>query len=166
MNTKTLFTLFAAIILASCGSTKNTINDLAIGTPIATDINLNKVENDQVPVIINPGRFTVDNVTYRLPRVIQGTYAVSNFGSFVGDFKAYNYKGEEMPTVKVDDNSWTITNAKELDKIIYLVNDTFDIEKSGELPTPYSMAGTNIEPDNYVLNLHGFIGYFDFRLQK
>ena len=100
-------------------------------------------------------------MTYRLPRVIQGTYAVSNFGSFVGDFKAYNYKGEEMPTVRADDNTWTITNAKELDKIVYYVNDTFDIEKSGELPTPYSMAGTNIEPDNYVLNLHGFIGYFD-----
>ncbi|NNF85953.1 MAG: peptidase M61, partial [Winogradskyella sp.] len=26
---------------------------------------------------------------------------------------------------------------------------------------PFSPAGTNIEPDNYVLNLHGFIGYFD-----
>lgn len=161
MNTKTLFTLFTAIILASCGSTKKTVNDLAVNTAIETDINLNKVVNDQVPVIINPGRFTVDNVTYRLPRVIQGTYAVSNFGSFVGDFNAYNYKGEEMPVVKIDDNSWTVANAKELDKIVYYVNDTFDIEKSGELPTPYSMAGTNIEPDNYVLNLHGFIGYFD-----
>ena len=26
---------------------------------------------------------------------------------------------------------------------------------------PFSPSGTNIEPDNYVLNLHGFIGYFD-----
>ena len=26
---------------------------------------------------------------------------------------------------------------------------------------PFSPAGTNIEADNYVLNLHGFIGYFD-----
>ncbi len=161
MNTKTLSVLFTAIIFASCSSTKNTVNDLAINTAIASHINLNEVDNDQVPVTINPGRFTVDDVTYRLPRVIQGTYAISNFGSFIGEFKAYDYKGEEMPVVKIDDNSWTITNAKELDKVVYYVNDTFDIEKSGELPTPYSMAGTNIEPDNYVLNLHGFIGYFD-----
>ena len=48
-----------------------------------------------------------------------------------------------------------------LDKITYLVNDTFDVESNKEITTPYSMAGTNIEPDNYVLNLHGFIGYFD-----
>ena len=161
MNTRILSALSVLIILASCGSSKSTIDALAIGTPIASYINLDKVENDQVPVTIDPGRFTIDTVTYRLPRVIQGTYAVSNFGSFVDDFKAYNYQGEEMPVVKIDDNSWTITDAKSLDKLIYNVNDTFDIEKSGELPTPYSMAGTNIEPDNYVLNLHGFIGYFD-----
>ena len=37
----------------------------------------------------------------------------------------------------------------------------FDVEKNKEITTPYSMAGTNIEPDNFVLNLHGFIGYFD-----
>ena len=43
----------------------------------------------------------------------------------------------------------------------YFVNDTFDIENSGELPTPFSPSGTNIEPENFVLNLHGFIGYFD-----
>jgi predicted metalloprotease with PDZ domain len=43
------------------------------------------------------------------------------------------------------------------------VNDTFDVEVSGGIggDTPFSPAGTNIEPDNYVLNLHGFIGYFD-----
>jgi predicted metalloprotease with PDZ domain len=50
-----------------------------------------------------------------------------------------------------------------LDKITYLVNDTFDIEKTGGIgeDIPFSPAGTNIEPSNYVLNLHGFIGYFD-----
>ena len=26
---------------------------------------------------------------------------------------------------------------------------------------PFSPSGTNIEPNEYVLNLHGFIGYFD-----
>ena len=76
-------------------------------------------------------------------------------------FKAYDYKGEEMEFNKIDINSWVITNATELDKITYLVNDTFDIESAGIIPTPFSPSGTNIDIDIYVLNLHGFIGYFD-----
>jgi len=95
--------------------------------------------------------------------VIQGTYSVSDFGKYVDNFKAIDYKGNELEVTKVDTNTWTIANAKELDKITYLVNDTFDIEKTGGIgkDTPFSPAGTNLEPNNYVLNLHGFIGYFD-----
>ncbi len=149
-----LFTL----TLASCGS-KNLVNDLAISNPVNSEINISKVTDDKVPVTINPGRFTEETVTYRLPRVVQGTYAVSDFGSFIDNFIAYDYSGNEMATTKVDDNSWTISNAKDLDKVAYLVNDTYDIESSGK--TPFSPSGTNIDPRNYVLNLHGFIGYFD-----
>lgn len=150
--------MFFSLILASCGS-KNLVNDLAISNPIHSEINISGVTDDKVPVTINPGRFTQEIVTYRLPRVVQGTYAVSDFGSFIDDFKAYDYSGNEMVTTKVDDNSWTISNAKDLDKLSYLVNDTYDIESSGN--TPFSPSGTNIAPKNYVLNLHGFIGYFD-----
>jgi predicted metalloprotease with PDZ domain len=153
--------LLAGVLLTGCGTTKTTTDDLAINTPIETAINLTQVTNDKAPVNINPGRFTLETVTYRLPRVIPGTYQVSDFGSFIDDFKAYDYNGNEMPVSKADTNSWTIINATNLDKITYLVNDTFDVEGKAGVLTPYSMAGTNIEPDNYVLNLHGFIGYFD-----
>lgn len=163
MNSKIYTTLFLAVLLASCNSTKNTKNDLATDLPIDTSINLTAVTDDKVPVTINPGRFTIESVTYRLPRVVQGTYSVSDFGKYVDNFTALNYKGEEMTVVKADVNTWTIANAKELDKITYLVNDTFDIESEGGIggEQPFSPSGTNIEPENYVLNLHGFIGYFD-----
>ncbi|MWW25151.1 M61 family metallopeptidase [Algibacter lectus] len=164
MNTKFLSaSVMMGLLLASCNSTKNAKNDLAVSTPIETSINLDNVTDDKAPVVINPGRFTVSSVTYRLPRVVQGTYSVSDFGKYVDDFKAINYKGESMPVVNVDENTWTIANAKELDKITYLVNDTFDIETKGGIggEEPFSPSGTNIEPENYVLNLHGFIGYFD-----
>lgn len=163
MNNKTLAVLFAGILLASCSSTKNAINDLATSLPIETSINLSKVENDKAPVTINPGRFTQETVTYHLPKVIPGTYSVSDFGKYIDDFKAFDYKGNEMTVTKTDTNTWTINNATQLDKITYLVNDTFDVEKEGGIgkDTPFSPAGTNIEPNNYVLNLHGFIGYFD-----
>ncbi len=152
-----------SVILVGCGSAKPTVDDLAVSNPIETALDLTAVVDDKVPVTINPGRFTTESVTYRLPRVVQGTYAVSDFGKYIEDFKALDYEGNELTVSKVDDNTWTITGATKLDKIQYYVNDTFDIETNGGIggEQPFSPSGTNIEEDNYVLNLHGFIGYFD-----
>jgi len=157
-----LSTLITGVILVGCGSAKR-VNDLAINLPISTSIDLTNVVEDKVPVIINPGRITGENIVYRLPRVVQGTYSVSDFGKYIDDFKAFDYKGNELVVNKNDTNTWTINNASNLDYITYNVNDTFDVEVTGGIggETPFSPAGTNIEPDNYVLNLHGFIGYFD-----
>jgi len=131
-----------------------------LNSPVKVTIDLTQVTDDKVPVFINPGRFTQDTVKYYLPKVVQGTYAVSDFGKFIEGFKAYNFEGNEVPVKKEGNNSWVITNAKQIDKFSYLVNDTFDVEakNNGE---PFSPSGTNIQSDNFVLNLHGFIGYFD-----
>ena len=163
MKTRFLSLFLATLILTSCGTRINTANDLAINTSIVTAVDLNGASNDKVPVSIDPGRFTTETVIYRLPKVVQGTYAVSDFGKYVDNFKALDYQGNEMTVSKLDTNSWSISNAKELDKVTYLVNDTYDIEEEGGIgkDTPFSPAGTNIEPNNFVLNLHGFIGYFD-----
>ena len=158
---KILATVFTIALLVSCSTPKNTANDLAVSNPIETELDLTKVVDDKVPVLINPGRFTQETVTYHLPKVVQGTYAVSDFGSFIDDIKAIDYNGNELSINKVDTNTWTIQNATQLDKITYWVNDTFDIERANTQPTPFSPSGTNIHPENFVLNLHGFIGYFD-----
>ncbi|WP_223551817.1 peptidase M61 [Aestuariivivens sp. NBU2969] len=163
MNTRFLSLVIVGMVFIGCGGTKNIANDLAINTPIVSAIHLDKVVDDKVPVSINPGRFTKETVVYRLPKVIQGTYAIGNYGKYVDAFKAFDYNGNEMQVEKIDTNSWSINDAKKLDKITYWVNDTYDIEEQGGIgkDTPFSPAGTNIEPENYVLNLHGFIGYFD-----
>ena len=152
-----------SILLFACGSAKNDTNDLASANPIATSINLTQVVDDKAPVTINPGRFTLDTVTYRMPRIIQGSYAVNDFGKYIDDLKAYDYNGNDMPVNRLDDNTWQIVNATLLDKLEYYVNDTFDLEIQGGIgeEIPFSPGGTNISPENYVLNLHGFIGYFD-----
>ncbi|WP_458626856.1 M61 family metallopeptidase [Winogradskyella sp. PC D3.3] len=152
-----------SIVLVGCGTAKQNVVDLAINNPIETALDLTAVNNDRVPVTINPGRFTTETVTYRLPRVVPGTYSVSDFGKYIDDFKAIDYKGNELTVTKVDDNTWTIADATKLDKLQYYVNDTFDVEITGGIggEEPFSPAGTNIEEDNFVLNLHGFIGYFD-----
>lgn len=162
--TRNLSLIAASFLFVACGTSKPKTNDLATTNPIATTINLTAVANDKAPVTINPGRFTEETVIYRMPKVVQGTYSVSDFGKYIDDFKAFDYDGKELPVSKDDDNSWAISNATNLDKIEYWVNDTFDQEGRGGgmgQEVPFSPSGTNIEPDNYVLNLHGFIGYFD-----
>jgi len=155
-----LITICLAVLLMAFGpSIKPEIDDFAPQNPIVATVDLTKVVDDKVPVTINPERFTQDEVTYRLPKVVQGTYAVSDFGYFIEDFKALDYEGNELTVSRYDTNTWTIYNALNLDIITYYVNDTYDVE--GEGRSPFSPSGTNIEPENYVLNLHGFIGYFD-----
>ncbi|MEP1305777.1 MAG: peptidase M61 [Balneola sp.] len=136
------------------------MEETASKMPISTSIDLANVKEDRVWVEINPGMFTQDTVTYRIPRVVQGTYDISDFGSFTEGFVAYNYAGMEINVERADENTWIIADAQKLDKLGYYVNDTFDIENT-EKPTPFSPSGTNIEEDNFVLNLHGFIGYFE-----
>jgi len=163
MKTK-IFTLLAAIFLVTSYTYAIVPGDPAISTSsIVTHIDLSAVVDDKVPVTVNPDRFTSEKATYRLPKVVQGTYAVGDFGKYIDDFKAVDYKGNELTVNKTDTNSWEISNAAELDYITYYVNDTFDEEVVGGIggEVPFSPAGTNIEPNNYVLNLHGFIGYFD-----
>ncbi len=164
MNVNKLTAIAAGLLLVGCSSTKSAKNDFATTNPIETQLDLTKVENDKVPVTINPGRFRTEKVVYRLPRVVQGTYSVSDFGKYIDNFQALDYKGNPLQVTKVDTNTWEIANAINLDKVTYLVNDTFDQEKVGGIGTeevPFSPSGTNIEETNYVLNLHGFIGYFD-----
>ena len=84
--------------------------------PIASHIDLSKVVDDKVPVKINPGPIETESVTYRLPKVVQGTYSVSDFGKFVDDFRAFDASGNELPIVsKIDTNSWMILDATKLD---------------------------------------------------
>ena len=128
--------------------------------PILAHLDLVNIGDDRVKVSIDPGMIAADTVVFRLPKVVQGTYDISDFGSFVDEFAAYDYKGNEMTVLHPDDNTWKIPNTSGLDEITYYVNDTFDIENT-EKATPFSPSGTNIEPEAFVLNLHGFVGYFE-----
>lgn len=169
MNTK--ITTFLAAILLGSTLVAQTNSDMTKSSKIKaleekpgtiqTTIDLTNVVEDKVPITINPEKFKQDTVIFRLPKVIPGTYAVSDFGNFVDDFKAYNKKGKEVEFTRVDENTWLIPNARKLDKITYLVNDTFDVENTEGIATPFSPSGTNISEENFVLNLPGFIGYFE-----
>src|SRR5690606_41300636 len=111
---KHLFSIvFVSIIFLGCSSTKS-VTDTQPTQVIATFMDISKVVNDQLPVVIDPAKITEDVVTYRLPKVVPGTYSVSSFGRFVEDFKAIDYNGNELTFEKTDDNTWVIQNATQL----------------------------------------------------
>lgn len=158
---KTLLTVAFATLLLSCKSTIATATKTAPEVKVA--INLTEVKDDKVQVTVYAPKITTDQVTYSIPKIIPGTYSNDNYGRFIDNLQAYDAKGNLLLVKKSDDNTWSIDNAKKLNKITYLVNDTFDTEKGSEFGQGdvFSPAGTNIEAGvNYMVNMHGFVGYF------
>ncbi len=153
------FAFVFGMLLFGCGSGK--VVTLAEKSAIAVEIDLIDVENDKVKVIVNPGTFTAANVSFYIPKTVPGTYSSDNYGKYIEGFKALDYNGNELKFVKTDNNTWQISNATKLDKVSYLVNDTYDNE-GHQKKAVFSPAGTNIlKGKNFMLNLHGFVGYFD-----
>jgi predicted metalloprotease with PDZ domain len=152
---KIFITMITIAFLGSCTTLKVNSNKKKL---IEVAINLNTVVDDKVQVEVNPKKIKENTIVYQIPAIVPGTYAISDYGKFISDFKAFDYKGVEMTVTKLDTNSWQIENAKKMDKITYWVDDTFDSEKEHGI---YVMSGTNIEEGkNFFLNLPGFVGYF------
>lgn len=134
------------------------------GAIIQVGINLNEVTNDQVLVTVNAPKSNSDEITYRIPKTVPGTYSEDNYGKYIENLKAFDKKGNLLTVKKADENSWTISKAKTLSKITYLVNDTFDSEKGTGFGQDdvFSPAGSNINAgENFMINTHCFVGYFD-----
>ena len=161
---KRLFLTVAVIsILWSCKTAGTAETSQKVAESITVAINLNDIKEDKVMVTVTAPKFSTEEVTYSMPKIVPGTYSVDDYGKYIDDFKAFDSKGTILSTSKTDDNTWLIKNAKNVAKVTYLVNDTFDIEKGSGFGNNdiFSPAGTNIDDGkNFMLNMHGFVGYF------
>ncbi|MDN3676786.1 peptidase M61 [Flavobacterium paronense] len=178
MNKLILSVIFA---LAISGYTANAQKKISPKLPVKeqtkTNVNLNQVnavidlnsvKDDKVSVTITPPKFTTSEIVFHIPKTVPGTYSTDNYGKLIDDFKAFDKSGKQLATSKTDDNSWKISNAQSLSKVTYNVNDTFDSEsgKGFGKDDIFSPAGTNIlEGKNFVVNNHGFVGYFEDKKQ-
>jgi predicted metalloprotease with PDZ domain len=163
---KILYTLALAVTLWSCktGSPSGT----AKSNVVDVNINLVDVKDDKVLVTVTPPQIKTDEIIYSIPKTVPGTYSTDNYGKFSDDFKAFDAKGNALVVKRIDDNSWSISDAKKLKKITYLVGDTFDTEKGSGFGNDdvFSPAGTNINAGvNFLVNTHGFVGYFKDKLE-
>ena len=127
---------------------------------IAVTIDLVEVVDDKVQVSIMAPEISAKQTVFYIPKIVPGTYSEDNYGELIDDFVALDNKGKRLEVSRLDKNSWKIKNANKLTKITYWVNDTYDII-TGEKGV-FSPAGTNIDKDNnFMLNLHAFVGYFE-----
>jgi predicted metalloprotease with PDZ domain len=121
-------------------------------------VDLTKVKDDKIYVELAAPPITQNEITFYLPKIVPGTYAIASYGRYVSDLNAYDKKGKKLTVEKIDENSWKIKDATKIKKISYWVDDSFDTEKEG--PEIFWPAGTNIEADkNFVINTSGFFGY-------
>jgi len=156
---KAILVALSITLLYGCGATK--VPTVAEKVMVKASLDLVNIEDDKVKVTVDPSPITSDEVAFYIPKTVPGTYSTDNYGKYIDGFIAYDYQGNTLPINKLDENTWMISNAKQLDKVSYAVNDTYDTEGEVE-DAVFSPAGTNIVAgETYMLNLHGFVGYFD-----
>jgi predicted metalloprotease with PDZ domain len=121
-------------------------------------IDLTTVVNDRVRVELQTPSINDEEITFYMPRIIPGSYAVCDYGRFVKDLQATDRRGNHLPVERIDVNSWKIHNARRLSRVSYWVDDSFDSIDPG--PEIFWPAGTNIENEkNFLINTSGFFGY-------
>lgn len=126
-------------------------------------LDLTKGSNDDIEVKLIPPTINEVEATFMFPSMIPGTYAVYNFGRFIRDFKIVGKEGKEIKFSRPDDNSYLIADPSQIEYITYTVEDTWDTKIKKDFV--FEPGGTNIEKNqNYVLNNHGFFGYFKDKL--
>ncbi len=161
---KIIWTVAFASLLLSCKTAQTTTANVA--PEVQVTIDLNNPKDDKVMVTIMPSPSKQDEVIFNIPKTVPGTYSTDNYGKYIENLTAFDSKGGTLTVAKLGENSWKISGAKKLSKITYWVNDTFDTESGGGFGNNdvFSPAGTNISPECYMLNTHGFVGYFSDKL--
>ena len=144
---KIILALLIGCALYSCKPSGTAVTSRSKVETIDVAIKLVDVMDDKVMVTVTAPKFNTEEVTYSLPKIVPGTYSVDDYGKYIDDFKAFDSKGIILPTSKLDVNTWIIKDAKNVAKVTYLVNDTFDTEKGSGFGNAdiFSPAGTNID---------------------
>ncbi|MER0440444.1 peptidase M61 [Emticicia sp. W12TSBA100-4] len=159
---KALMVLTFGLLMASC--TKNAVvnsSQSSNGSTYQYSVDLTKVENDKLEVTLISPKITTDEITFRLPKTVPGTYSTDDYGRYLSDFKAFDSKGNHLITNKLDVNSYTIKDAKKLHKISYKIDDTWDSPEIKGTKIFEPTGSDIVAGKEFSINTHCFFGYFD-----
>ncbi len=122
-------------------------------------VDLVNVNNEKVKVELLPPSFSKDTVIFCFPAVVPGTYEKYDFGRFIEGFHVSAKKNSSLQVKKIDENCYQIHPSRNIDKISYYVNQTWD--PSIKEKVIFEPAGTKIDSATlYMINTHAFFGYF------
>ncbi|HNB56924.1 MAG TPA: hypothetical protein PKV06_08125 [bacterium] len=121
-------------------------------------MDLTSLDDDSFFVQLDIKKYPHSSALFQFPMTAPGTYAILDAGRFVGSFSALDTSGHELTVTRTSVNQFRIDEARRLARIVYKVNDSFG-ERIGENPI-HPMGGTNIEPDNIVINGFMTFGHF------
>ena len=149
---KTLLILFIAFATITQAQDGYSIN-----------IDLTKASDDRLPVEITVPDIAEETIEYHMPKVVPGTYSISDFGRFVDEFKAFDADGNQLEMENISTNRWIIKDASRLNKITYWIEDSFDDFEGYGNNKLFEPGGMSIEADKgvFVMNTFGFVGYVD-----
>jgi len=152
MDTKKCLLLLLGVMVMSVSMT--------FGQRYQYNVDLTQLQDDTFKVSLLAPEVNDGTVIFALPKIIPGTYAISDYGAFTSNVVATDRKGRRLPVKQLSINQWEISKAKRLYKISYEVEDIFDTDKGHHI---YPMAATNIEDRNIVIHTPGIFGYIEGR---
>lgn len=132
-------------------------NLLAQDNVFRYELDLTK-KNDAFNVTILVPQLSENDNVYSFVSYAPGVHQPLDFGRFVKMFKAYDENGNELITNKISTNDIKILEPTKISKIIYEIDDSFDM--STDYHPIYPMSGTGINEEYTIINTHGVFGYF------
>lgn len=134
-----------------------TLNIYAQKTSFVYEVDFTN-KNDAFNVTLTVPQLSENDAVYSFVSYAPGVHQPLDFGRFVKLFKVYDKAGNELLTNKISTNDFRILEPTKVSKIIYEIDDSFDM--STAYHPIYPMSGTGINDDYIILNTHGVFGYF------
>ncbi|QTN39650.1 peptidase M61 [Cryomorphaceae bacterium] len=154
MNRSVLLLLFLCVF-----SAYGTIAKTAEPVGYKVSFDLNHLVEDRLTITMETPQVHTDEIEFQMPKIVPGTYGISDFGRFVSSFSALDTNGQPLPVKQIGTNRWGISGAQGLGTLSYQIDDTFDGEPG---KTVFEPGGSNFQADtNFVLNLFAMVGYLE-----
>jgi len=148
----------AAILLF--GSCHAPIKSDRRGEPAVTyTVDITNPVDDLFHVTVTTANLGPGNNIYNFAATAPGTYSNLDFGRFVQSFSAFDAAGNEIAVEKISTNKWKIADPVRTAVLRYIVEDTFDSERSRSNVAP--MCGSGIDSTYAAFNTFAVLGYFE-----
>ncbi|HLT72393.1 MAG TPA: hypothetical protein VKZ75_07055 [Cyclobacteriaceae bacterium] len=126
--------------------------------PIRFTIDMTGPSTDTFLVDVEVPKLSRANGVFQFASTAPGAYQTMDIGRFISEFTAYDKKGREIPVSQLRVNQFEISKPGKVRRITYKVAETWD----NPLPVNpvFPMAGSSLEKDHALINVHTLLGYF------